>query len=713
MNDKKSKTYVVKRDASPKKSSLDYSSVLNDQQYEVVMAGSGPILVIAGAGSGKTHTIVYRLARLVDEGIAPSSILLATFTNKAAKEMLLRASSVIKGDLRSVFGGTFHHIGNLILRQYAHLIGFDRNFSIMDREDSSDLIKDCIVQAKVSPKEKNFPKANVIQSILSFSADTETEISNLICRNYSYLIENMSVIKKIDELYKKRKKELNIMDFSDLLSNTSLLLEENEEVLEVFQNRFKYVLVDEYQDTNKIQARIIDLLSGKWKNLTVVGDDAQSIYSFRGAYFENIVTFPERYPDAKVFKLEENYRSTNPILQLANASIANNTKQYPKNLRSVKQEGSLPVLALCQDVLQQSEFVAQKILEMKDEGISLSDIAILYRAHYHSIELQMELTRRSIPFEIRSGLRFNESRHVKDVISFLRFVNCPTDELAWKRALNLLPGIGNTTAARIWELVRNTDDPLQLDSVQESLTIPKRAKDSWGNFIELTALLKSLCKVPQGTNDDTGSPSEMISVVLSKFYRNYIELTFDNVDSRVDDINQLSEFALNYNSVEDFLAELALMGTIGIETTAEENNFDEGESVILSTIHQSKGLEWKSVFVLWLTDSRFPSARSLGNEGGEEEERRLFYVSVTRAKDQLFLCQPMLETNMYKQSGFSRLSRFVTELPNALYERWTLLDEGSSNQGFENTQYENDNWSRPADPDDPDGFVYEFFDEKK
>ena len=713
MNDKKSKTYVVKRDASPKKSSLDYSSVLNDQQYEVVMAGSGPILVIAGAGSGKTHTIVYRLARLVDEGIAPSSILLATFTNKAAKEMLLRASSVIKGDLRSVFGGTFHHIGNLILRQYAHLIGFDRNFSIMDREDSSDLIKDCVVQAKVNPKEKNFPKANVIQSILSFSADTETEISNLICRDYSYLIENISVIKKIDELYKKRKKELNMMDFSDLLSNTSLLLEENQEVLEVFQNRFKYVLVDEYQDTNKIQARIIDLLSGKWKNLTVVGDDAQSIYSFRGAYFENIVTFPERYPDAKVFKLEENYRSTNPILQLANASIANNTKQYPKNLRSVKQEGSLPVLALCQDVLQQSEFVAQKILEMKDEGISLSDIAILYRAHYHSIELQMELTRRSIPFEIRSGLRFNESRHVKDVISFLRFVNCPTDELAWKRALNLLPGIGNTTAARIWELVRNSDDPLILDAVQQSLTIPKRAKDSWGNFIELTALLKSLCKVPQGTNDDMGSPSEMISVVLSKFYRNYIELTFDNVDSRVDDINQLSEFALNYNSVEDFLAELALMGTVGIEATAQENNFDEGESVILSTIHQSKGLEWKAVFVLWLTDSRFPSARSLGNEGGEEEERRLFYVSVTRAKDQLFLCQPMLETNMYKQSGFSRLSRFVTELPNALYERWTLLDESSSNQDFENTQYENDNWSRPADPDDPDGFVYEFFDDKK
>ena len=713
MNEKKSKTYVVKRDVSPKKSSLDYSSVLNDQQYEVVMAGSGPILVIAGAGSGKTHTIVYRLARLVDEGIAPSSILLATFTNKAAKEMLLRASSVIKGDLRSVFGGTFHHIGNLILRQYAHLIGFDRNFSIMDREDSSDLIKDCIVQAKVNPKEKNFPKANVIQSILSFSADTETEISNLICRDYSYLIENISVIKKIDELYKKRKKELNMMDFSDLLSNTSLLLEENQEVLEVFQNRFKYVLVDEYQDTNKIQARIIDLLSGKWKNLTVVGDDAQSIYSFRGAYFENIVTFPERYPDAKVFKLEENYRSTNPILQLANASIANNTKQYPKNLRSVKQEGSLPVLALCQDVLQQSEFVAQKILEMKDEGISLSDIAILYRAHYHSIELQMELTRRSIPFEIRSGLRFNESRHVKDVISFLRFVNCPTDELAWKRALNLLPGIGNTTAARIWELVRNSDDPLILDAVQQSLTIPKRAKDSWGNFIELTALLKSLCKVPQGTNDDMGSPSEMISVVLSKFYRNYIELTFDNVDSRVDDINQLSEFALNYNSVEDFLAELALMGTVGIEATAQENNFDEGESVILSTIHQSKGLEWKAVFVLWLTDSRFPSARSLGNEGGEEEERRLFYVSVTRAKDQLFLCQPMLETNMYKQSGFSRLSRFVTELPNALYERWTLLDESSSNQDFENTQYENDNWSRPADPDDPDGFVYEFFDDKK
>ena len=712
MNEKKNKTYVVKRDVTSRKSSLDYSSVLNSQQYEVVMAGEGPLLVIAGAGSGKTHTIVYRLARLVDEGVPPSAILLATFTNKAAKEMLLRSSSLIKGDLRSVFGGTFHHIGNLILRQYAHLIGFDRNFSIMDREDSSDLIKDCIVQAKVNPKDKNFPKANVIESILSFSADTEMEIANLICRDYPYLIENISVIKKIQELFKKRKKALNIMDFSDLLTNTSLLLEQNEEVLEVFQNRFKYVLVDEYQDTNKIQARIIDLLSGKWKNLTVVGDDAQSIYSFRGAYFENIVTFPDRYPGTKVFKLEENYRSTNPILELANSSIANNAKQYPKELRSIKKEGELPVLALCQDVLQQSEFVAQKILELKDEGISLSDIAILYRAHYHSIELQMELTRRSIPFEIRSGLRFNESRHVKDVISFLRFVNCPTDELAWKRALNLLPGIGNTTAAKIWDLVRNSDDPLRLDFVQENMTIPKRAKDSWKYFVELTSLLQSQCKVHEGKNDNIASPSEMISTVLSKFYRNYIELTFDNADSRIDDINQLSEFALNYNSVEDFLAELALMGTFGIETTEQENNFDEGESVILSTIHQSKGLEWKAVFVLWLTDSRFPSARSLGTEGGEEEERRLFYVSVTRAKDHLFLCQPMLETNMYKQSGFSRLSRFVKELPDSLYERWTLLDESSSNDSFGSTDYESDNWTKPADPDDPDGFVYEFFDQK-
>jgi DNA helicase-2/ATP-dependent DNA helicase PcrA len=276
----------------------------------------------------------------------------------------------------------------------------------------------------------------------------------------------------------------------------------------------------------------------------------------------------------------------------------------------------------------------------------------------------------------------------------------------------LLPGIGNTTATKIWNFVRSAEDPLQLDFVQENMAIPKRAKDSWKHFVELTSLLQSQCKVHEGKSDNIGSPSEMISTVLSKFYRNYIELTFDNADSRIDDINQLSEFALNYNSVEDFLAELALMGTFGIETTEQENNFDEGESVILSTIHQSKGLEWKAVFVLWLTDSRFPSARSLGTEGGEEEERRLFYVSVTRAKDHLFLCQPMLETNMYKQSGFSRLSRFVKELPDSLYERWTLLDESSSNDSFGSTDYESDNWSKPADPDDPDGFVYEFFDQK-
>lgn len=694
---RKSRKYTLRRAPRPPARRIAYEERLNPQQLEVVMAGDGPLLVIAGPGSGKTHTVTHRLARLVEDGAAPESILLLTFTNKAAREMISRAAALIQADARRVWGGTFHHIGNLILRRHGTLLGYGPNFTILDREDAADLVADCVRLAGHDPKKEHFPRGKVLESIFALAADTDRSVPEVVAERYSYLLDRIGDIEQIADGYARRKREIQAVDFSGLLTLARDLLGDSREVREELQERFHYILVDEYQDTNKVQSDMVDYLAGGRRNVTVVGDDAQSIYSFRGAHFENIMAFPERYPDARLFLLEENYRSTKSILALANASISRNPRQFEKNLRTSRGEGVRPALVAARDGVQQADFVADRALELVDEGVPLSQIAVLYRAHYHSMELQLELTRRGIPFDIRSGLRFFEQRHIKDVTAFLRLASSPADELAWKRALRLFPGVGSATAERAWEALRARPDVRVLRGGGAGLGARGAARAGLDAFVELVSAMT------EGAGQVPLPPSEMIRIVVERFYQDYLENTFSDAPSRLEDVRQLAEFALQYDATATFLSELALMGTAA---SARPANADAGEgaeeALVLSSVHQAKGLEWRVVFLIWLTDTRFPLARALGDPGGEEEERRLFYVALTRAKDEVYMCQPGLESQTWNMGAFSRLSRYVAELPEALYEGWLLEEETESADG------EAAGESRPADPDEPDGLRYEY-----
>ncbi|HEX2641026.1 MAG TPA: ATP-dependent helicase, partial [Pyrinomonadaceae bacterium] len=446
--------YVLKRDqASLPERLTRYKSELNEEQFRVVTAPPKATLVVAGAGTGKTRAITYRVAYLIEQGVSPQRILLATFTNRAAREMLRRVETLTGSqNVHRVWGGTFHRIANLMLRRHAVSIGFDQNYSILDSEDARDLLNLCIEDAAIDTKAKRFPKAEVVQGIISYANNTDVPIGEVIIAKYPYFELLTSQIKRVDFIYQQRKRERNVMDYDDLLLNLKKLLLEKPDIANLYADQFQHILVDEYQDTNRLQAELIDLLAVKHRNVMVVGDDAQSIFAWRGAEFTNIYEFPKRYPETNVFKLETNYRSTPEILGLANVSIANNKKQFPKMLTAVKRSKDLkPALVPCSDVEQQSAFVAARILELRDDGTNLEDIAVMYRSHYHSIELQLELSRRNIPYRVQSGVRFFEQAHIKDVVSYLRVIVNPRDELAWKRILKMIPGIGKATANRIYE----------------------------------------------------------------------------------------------------------------------------------------------------------------------------------------------------------------------------------------------------------------------
>lgn len=658
------KRYTIERDTSPRKPLIDYEKELNEEQREVVTAEPGPILVIAGAGSGKTRVVTYRVARLLEMGASPNSILLLTFTNKAAREMLHRVEHLIKMDTRYIWGGTFHHIGNLILRQNAKRVDFKPNFTILDTEDSKDLIEVVIKESKIDRKERRFPKGQVLREIFSYAANTMVPVEEAVKQRFHFFWDILEELTEIQRLYVEKKRAINAMDFDDLLLFWHKILSEDESLCQFYAQTFSHLLVDEYQDTNRIQAEIVDFMGLINRSVMVVGDDAQSVYSFRGANFHNILEFPKRYPDARIFKLETNYRSTPEILDLANHSISHNTKQFAKNLRAVKKTGVTPVLTRLRDVIQQAEFVAQRILELRDEGVALQEIAVLYRAHYHSMELQMELTRRDIPFEVRSGLRFFEQAHIKDVVAYLRVMGNPTDEIAWKRILKMFPRIGKKTADRLYDYVKTSENPVQLFVTkrigEEFKGVPRENLDIWSKlFTELTTL------------QELDAPADMISAVLKHGYTDYMKTVYVNYETRLEDLSQLINFSTKYQSLLTFLSELSLMSGISGEEVVAAG--DEDERVILSTIHQAKGLEWKVVFLIWCAEGRFPNPKAI-EEGATEEERRLFYVATTRAEDQLYLCYPLV---MYeKQVGHVILkpSRFVTELKSHYYEEWQISE---------------------------------------
>ncbi|MDP3039646.1 MAG: ATP-dependent helicase [Deltaproteobacteria bacterium] len=653
---------------------LDYDGDLNPQQLAVVKAAGGPILVIAGAGSGKTRVVTYRVAYLIESGVDPSRILLLTFTNKAAREMLQRVEVLVPtagGAGGRVWGGTFHHIGNRILRRHAPLVGYQPNYSILDRDDAKKLMNSCLSDLKINPRKSRFPKGEVIGSLWGLAVNTRKPIAEIVLERVPYFHGFLDDIQAVVERYRNRKRELNVMDFDDLLFYWETLLREHPEVRKRYNEQFQHLLVDEYQDTNRLQADVLDLLARQHGNIMVVGDDSQSIYSFRGANFANILTFPERYPGSKIYKLEVNYRSTPEILHLANTSIVHNRYQFPKELQTIRPPGSRPILVPVQDIMEQASFVAQKLEEINQQGVPLAQMAVLYRAHYHSMELQMELSRRRIPYEVRSGLRFFEQAHIKDVSSYLKITSNPLDELAWKRVLLLYPKIGKSTADKIWQMVFSgfLNPQTAMDAPEVLQKIPGRVRENWRLFSRTLSMLRDLEK--------TSGPGGMIDRVLQEGYESYLQSKYPDYESRMDDLRQLAAFAYRYSSCQDFLSELALLTSLEGESTPVRGR-DENGTVKLSSVHQAKGLEWSVVFIIWLAEGRFPSVRSLLESGGEgeEEERRLFYVAITRARDKLFLCYPRFAPDRGRREMIQRPSRFIAELSGVGYERFNPDEEG-------------------------------------
>jgi DNA helicase-2/ATP-dependent DNA helicase PcrA len=650
------KKYYLRKTAPSLK--VDYEKELNPEQLAAVMHGRGPALVLAGAGTGKTRVVTYRVARLVETGTRPENILLLTFTNKAAREMMRRVEELVGKNISGLSGGTFHHAANLLLRQHCHLAGYKQGFSILDREDAKELIEAC--SSEIAGKDTLLPRGAVFSGLMGLAKNTCVPIKDIVLGRFPHFIDRLETIEKVASLYEKKKAALNLMDFDDLLMNWKKVLQENERIREYYSLKFRHLLVDEYQDTNRLQAEIIGLLSGEEGNLLVVGDDAQSIYSFRGADFENILRFPETYRDAAVYRLTTNYRSTPEILSLANRIIGNNRRQFQKELRAVAKPGGFPNVVPLRDAYEEAAFVSSVVTDMYAESGQFDSIAVLYRSHFQSMQTQMEFQRRGIPFEVRSGLKFFEQAHIKDVLSFLKVVVNPFDEIGWKRILKLIRGIGNMTAAKIWERLAASGSPLEGISGASEL-VPRKAAEDFSRFLDLITMLKE--------ERHRSAPSVAVDCALSNGYEEYLHSAYADAEMRIEDIEQMSRFALRYDSLETFMSDIALQG---VTEGNNEGSYESAGKVVLSTVHQAKGLEWESVFLIGMNDGRFPSGKSLKGDG-EEEERRLFYVGATRAKETLYICY-QLSAEDWQGLGFLRPSRFIKELPQECFEEIAVED---------------------------------------
>ena len=631
---------------------INFEKSLNAEQLATVTAPDGPLFVLAAAGTGKTRTLVYRVAYLVQKGVDARRILLLTFTNRAAREMLERAQALVGESIGGLWGGTFHHMANRILRKHAHFLQYGLDFTILDHDDSITLIKACLSELKLKGKE--FPKPEVVLSLLSGAVNRRQTVRAAVEQRFETHPVDPDEILRVLELYQKKKRTQNAMDFDDLLINGLRLFQEHAEVLARYQEQFLYVLVDEYQDTNPIQADWVDLIAKRNRNLLVVGDDFQSIYAWRGADYRNIMTFPERYPDTRTFKLETNYRSVPEILQVANHCIAGNPHQFQKVLRATRTAHLKPVMANLRDGGHQARYVVEQVQRLRREGHAWRDMVVLYRAHYHAMELQMELARERIPYTVTSGVRFFEQAHIKDACSLLRILHNPGDELAFTRLMSLLPGVGGKTAGKIWRALGNrfeTRDTAQRQALHDHL--PAAAQALW------KAIAPILEKYETELKED---PAEIVFQFNKAFYDQYALDTFDDYERRMEDLQEVMNFISDFESTEKFLNEVALVTNLDAE--ADRTNGIAKDNLRLSTVHQAKGLEWNVVFVLWATDGMFPSNRAMTESGNDEEERRLFYVAVTRAKDELFLCMPAVRRAPDGGAQFFSPSRFITEIPS-------------------------------------------------
>lgn len=640
---------------------IDYKNILNPAQYEAVITTEGPVLVIAGAGTGKTQTLVYRVARLVESGVNPQSILLLTFTRKAAQEMLRRAAALIDSRCEKVSGGTFHSFANMILRKFAEKIGYPSNFTILDQSDAEDVINLIRTNLGFDKQRKRFPKKQTLYDIISLAINKQTTIEHILSSQYPQFIEFLDDIKLLKEEYEKFKKKNALLDYDDLLLKLKELLEKDEDFRRYIHKNYKYIMVDEYQDTNKLQAEIVKLLGGTSRNIMVVGDDSQSIYSFRGANFKNIIDFPKDFPDAKIITIEENYRSTQAILNFTNQIIASMIEKYPKRLYTKNEYGELPSIIAAQNTTLESKFVVDKILELREEGISLLDMAVLFRSGYISYDLEIELNKAGIPYRKFGGIKFIETAHIKDLISFLRILNNPIDKISWFRILQLLSGIGPKKARAL------------TDEIEEAVN---NKKFNFNTFLKDKSMPDSVYELFRILNEASGktlSPSEKLNIILP-FYEPILREKYDDFQKRLKDLEIFQAIADRYRSLNSFLDDLALepptQSVYDIESPGSEDEF-----LTLSTIHSAKGLEWHSVFVIGVVEGFFPNTRASDTFEDLEEERRLLYVACTRAKRNLFISYPLVMFSRIDGVTYSKKSRFIAPIDQEYYEEWVINED--------------------------------------
>ncbi len=628
--------------ASAKKN--DWQDMLNAAQYEAVTTIDGPVLVIAGAGSGKTRTLVHRLAYLVEQGVDPSSILLLTFTRKSAQEMLSRAS-LLMDQSAHVTGGTFHSVANSLLRRYGHVLGYAANFTILDRTDAERIINFVKPTLDIRGTGRKFPSKRVIINMISGAVNKSLDFNEYLEDRFAHLLEFSAKLNEIRTHYKIFKRDHGLMDYDDLLVNLRDVLRDHPDIRAEVAGRFRYVMVDEYQDTNLIQAEIIKLICQEHGNIMVVGDDAQSIYSFRGADFRNIMEFPQVYPNCKVVRLEENYRSVQPILETTNAIIAQAEEKFTKTLFSQIEGKEKPYLFRARDEQEQARYVADKITSFFSEGIPLTEMAVLFRSGFHSYKLEVELLKRKIPFEKRGGLKMTESAHTKDVLAFLHVQENPQDRISWTRIFLHLDKVGEKTADKIFAAIAEHGNPLP------ALAAYKPAKSWKSGFAELLKALHAMAALRE--------PVAVFDQVMAYYQPVFERLYQDDYPSRQRDLEQLRELLSSYATLQDFLDDTAL------DPPEDGAPKDDGDCLVLSTVHSAKGLEWKKVFILNLVEGKFPSGQAqLPQE--REEERRLLYVAATRAMEHLFFLAPRMTIGHDRMPQSSMLSGFLDALPGGL-----------------------------------------------
>ena len=656
-----SKVYVLKRAEAPVKPlSRDYAQELNPQQLAAVEVVDGPALVIAGAGSGKTRVLVYRVARLIDMGVDPASILLLTFTRKAAQEMLGRVGLLIGPQSDRVMGGTFHSVANVLLRRYGRTIGLEPGFTILDRGDSEDLVNLVRAQTGLTETGKRFPRKKTIADLFSKCANTMQPLEDVLLTEYSHFGEYLSELTKLQKAYESTKRQRQLVDYDDLLTRLRELLTVDEQARQTISAIYRYMLVDEYQDTNRLQADVVRKLAATHENVMVVGDDSQSIYSFRGATFRNIMEFPALFPGTRMFKLEENYRSTQSILALANDILKGATEKYSKTLFTQKGQGERPALVEVIGENSQSRFVAQKILELREEGVPLDEMAVLFRSSFHAFDLEIELTKRDVPFVKRGGFKFLETAHVKDLLAHLRIVHNPLDTVSWNRSLLLVDGVGQKRSRDLLTQLVGSEAPYEV--------LRQGGGRSALGLRNLAAALESVGNV------EDGSPADQVNRLLEYYYP-ILKEQYDDYPKRIRDLEHLMVMAERYGALEEFLADVTLEPPNESVTGIEAQDRDD-ERLVLSTIHSAKGLEWRCVFVIWLVDGRFPSSYSFLTEEELEEERRLLYVAVTRAKQFLYLTFPVQVYDKITGSVLSKPSRFLDDVPASLVEPWSVVEHG-------------------------------------